>query len=66
VNKQGEARFEQEQRVRWWPKGEEIWAGDFDYPLCESPENMLEPFRSILAKDVEQEREKLFRIGALQ
>jgi len=66
VSEQGEARFEQGQRVRWWPKGEEIWAGDFDYPLCESPENMPEPFRSILAKDVEQEGEKLLRVEALQ
>jgi len=66
VNEQGEARFEEEGRMRWWPKGEEIWAEDFEYPLCESPENMPEPFRSILAKDVEQEGEKLLRIGALQ
>jgi len=66
VSEQGEARFEQEQRVRWWPEGEQYQAGDFHYPLCESPENMPEPFRSILAKDIEQEREKLLQIEALQ
>jgi biotin operon repressor len=66
LNERGEARFEQWQPVRWWPEGERNQAGDFDYPLCESPENMPEPFRSILAKDIEQERETLLRVEALQ
>ena len=66
MSEQGEARFEQEQRVRWWPEGEQYQAGDFHYPLCESPENMPEPFRSILAKDIEQEREKFLQVEALQ
>ena len=48
--------------MRWWPEGEKIWNGDFEYPLSESPENMPEPFRSILEKEITKEREKLLKI----
>jgi hypothetical protein len=66
VNENGEARFEQRQRMRWWPAGEQYQDGDFHYPLCESLENMPEPFRSILEEEVAEERGKLLPIEATQ
>jgi hypothetical protein len=59
INERGESRFEQGQRVRWWPVGEDEMDGDVYYPLCDSHEDMPEPFRSILEKAVAKEREKL-------
>ena len=66
VSENGKARFEQRQRMRWWPAGEQYQDGYFLYPLCESPENMPEPFRSILEEKVAEERGKLLRIEATQ
>ena len=50
--------------MRWWPAGEQYEDGYFHYPLSESPENMPEPFRSILEEEVAEERGKLLRIEA--
>ena len=66
VSEKGKARFEQMQRMRWWPAGEQYEEGNFLYPLCESLENMPEPFRSILEEEVAEERGKLLPIEATQ
>ena len=66
INDNGEFRFEEGQRLRWWPNGEKYSNGEFAYPLCESPETMPEPFRTILKNDVEKERAQLPCLEASQ
>ena len=58
INRNGEYRFENNIRLRWWPVGESFNDGEYEYPLTDSPENMDEPFRTILKGAVE-ERTKL-------
>jgi len=59
INRNGEYRFEANTRLRWWPLGESFDDGEYEYPLTDSPENMEEPFRTILKEAVEGEHEKM-------
>jgi hypothetical protein len=45
--------------LRWWPEGEVFYRENYYYPVSASFENMPEPFRSVLEKDIEEERERL-------
>jgi hypothetical protein len=66
IDENGDARFEDGVRLRWWPQGEVFYRENYYYPLSASFENMPEPFRSILEKDIEEERERLLDIEASQ
>jgi hypothetical protein len=50
--------------LRWWTLREEFSGNEFNYPLSASHENIEEPFRTVLAEDIETEREKRLRIDA--
>jgi hypothetical protein len=66
IDENGDARFEDGLRLRWWPEGEVFYNEDYHYPLSASFENMPEPFRSILEKDIQEERERLLDIETSQ
>jgi hypothetical protein len=59
INRNGEYRFENNTRLRWWPVGESFDDGEYEYPLSDSPMNMEEPFKTILKDAIEEEHEKL-------
>ena len=55
----GEYRFEANTRLRWWPDGELLKNGEYEYPFSDSPENMEEPFRTILEDVIRDEQMNL-------
>jgi|GEM_PF-5624568 len=63
VNETGEYRFVGHVRLRWRPVGESFDDGEYEYPLTDSPENMEEPFRTILKDAIEEEHEKMLACG---
>jgi len=63
INRNGEYRFENNIRLRWWPVGESFNDGEYEYPLTDSPVDMEEPFRTILKEAVEEERIRLWACG---
>jgi hypothetical protein len=56
INRNDEYRFENNNRLRWWPVGESFDDGEYEYPCTDSPANMEEPFRTILKEAIEKEQ----------